>query len=88
MPEHLFGVSLRPCAVTRQGVTDTAAPPTSCVPSYYIHSFEQPFCADARCACHTQQQEVVRLFVTIIEGRMQLEPAAALLAENGKERHA
>ena len=88
MPEHLFGVSLRPYAVPRQGVTDTVAPATSSVPVYFIHSFEQPFCADARCTCQTHRQEVVTLFVTIIEGRVQLEPAAALLAEHGKERRA
>jgi hypothetical protein len=52
------------------------------------HSFEQPFCADIRCTCQAHRQEVVRLFVTILEGRTELEPAAALLTENGKERHA
>ena len=88
MPEHLFGVSLRPYRVPRQGVTDIVAPPTPSVPVYFIHSFEQPFCADARCTCHAQQQEVVRLFVTIVEGRVELEPAAALLVENGKEHRA
>jgi hypothetical protein len=88
MPESLFGVSLRPYAVLWQSVTDTLAPSTTSVPSYFIHSFEQPFCADAHCTCHARQQEVVNLFVTIIEGHAQLEPAAALLVENGKERRA
>ena len=88
MPEHLFGVSLRQSPVPQRSVTETVAPPTSSVPVYFIHSFEQPFCADAHCTCHAQQQEAVRLFVTIIEGRVQLELAAALLVEDGKERHA
>ena len=88
MPEHLFGVSLRPYPVPHQRLTDTVAPPTSSVPVYFIHSFEQPFCADARCTCHAQQQEAMRLFVTIIEGHVQLEQAAALRIENGKEHGA
>lgn len=87
MPEHLFGVSLRPYPVLRQRVTDTVAPSPP-VPVYFIHSFDQPFCADARCTCHAHRQEVVRLFVTIIEGHVQLEQAAALRIENGKEHGA
>jgi hypothetical protein len=87
MPEHLFGVSLRQHPAPQQSVTDTVAP-TPSVPSYFIHSFEQPFCADAHCTCHAQQQEVVTLFVTIIEGHVQLEPAVALLVENEKEHRA
>jgi hypothetical protein len=85
MPEHLFGVSLRPYPVPQQGVTDTVVP-TPSVPSYFIHSFEQPFCADACCTCHAQQQGVVKLFVKIIEGHVQLEHAAAFLTEDGKGR--
>jgi len=88
MPEHLFGVSLRQYTVPQQVVTDTVASPTASVPAYFIHSFDQPFCADARCTCHAQRQEVLRLFVKIIEGHMELEPAATFLTENGKERRA
>jgi hypothetical protein len=73
--------------VPRQRITGTATP-IPAVPVYFIHSFEQPFCADARCTCQAQQQEVVRLFVTIIEGHVQLEPAVALLEKNGKEHRA
>lgn len=87
MPKHLFSVSLRPPSAPQQGVPDTPAPPTPSVPVYFIHSFEQPFCDDARCTCHAHEQEVVRLFVSIIEGRVELEPAAALLRANGKELH-
>ena len=85
MPAHPFDVSLRQYPLSLQRNADTVAPIPS-VPSYFIHLFEQPFCADAHCTCHAQQQDVVRLFVTIIEGHVQLEPAAALLVENGKER--
>jgi hypothetical protein len=86
MPESLFGVSLCPSPVPQQSVTDIVAPALSSVPVHRIHSFEQPFCTNARCTCHAQQQEVVKLFVTIIEGHVQLELAAALLADDGKER--
>lgn len=87
MPEHLFGVLLRQYPVPQQRVTDTVAP-IPCVPVYFIHSFEQPFCPDTHCKCQAHRQEVVALFVTIIEGQVELEPAAALFAENGKERRA
>jgi hypothetical protein len=87
MPESLFGVSLHPLAVSQQSVTDTAAPAISSIPVYVIHSFDQPFCQTATCPCHTYQQEVVRLLVSIIEGRVELEPAAALLGTDGKESH-
>lgn len=73
--------------VPQQGVTDTVAP-ISPLPMYFIHSFDQPFCADAHCACHAQRQEVVKLFVKIIEGHFELEQAAALIEENGKEHRA
>ena len=89
MPESLFGFSLRSLLLPRQGVTDSVTPPsTSSVAVYSIHSFEQPFCADAQCPCYAQEQEGVRLFVSIIEGRFDLEPAAPLLAVHGMERHA
>ena len=88
MPESLFGVALHLLAVPQQSVTDTAAPATSPVPVYYFHSFEQPFCANVRCPCQMHRQAVVRLFVSLIEGRLDLEPAAALLTERGKERRA
>jgi hypothetical protein len=87
MTVHLFDVSLRQFAVPLKGVADTA-PPIPSVPVYFIHSFEQPFCADAHCTCHAQQQEVVTLFVKIVEGHFELDQAAALLEEDGKERRA
>ena len=85
MPEHLFGVSLRLSVVPHQAVTETAAPIPS-IPVYSIHSFEQPFCSDASCICQAHRSEVVSLFVQIIEGHVQLEPAVALLVEPEKER--
>lgn len=84
MREHLFGVSLRPSAAPPQDVTNIAVPPTSSVPVYCIHSFEQPFCANVHCSCHTHEQNVARLFVTLIEGRLELEPAAALLTPQNR----
>ena len=87
MPDHLFDVSLRQYPVSLERVTDTVAPIPS-VPLYFIHSFEQPFCADACCTCHAQQQEVLQLFVKIIEGYVELEPATALLANEEKEARA
>jgi hypothetical protein len=88
MPESLFGVSLQPLTIPQQSVTDAAAPPIWSIPIYYIHSFDRPFCANVHCPCQAHQQEVVRLLVSIIEGRVVLEPAAALLAADGKEPHA
>lgn len=85
MTEYLFGVSLRASSVLRQGCTDTVASPALPIPVYFIHSFEQPFCHRATCPCHTCQQEVVKLFVSIIEGQVELEPAAALLVADGRE---
>lgn len=86
MPESLFGVALHLLAVPQQSVMDTAAPATSPVPVYYFHSFGQPFCANVGCPCQAHQQEVVKLFVLLIEGRLDLEPAATLLAAHRKER--
>jgi hypothetical protein len=88
MPGSLFGVSLHVLAVPRQNVTDTAAPSTSPVPVYYFHSFDQPFCANVHCPCQGHRQAVGRLFVSLIEGRLDLEPVAALLTERGKEHRA
>jgi hypothetical protein len=88
MPESLFGVTLHSLTVSRQHALDTAAPVTSPVPVYFIHSFEQPFCRQATCPCHARQQAVVRLLVSIVEGRVELEPAAALLGTEGKEGRA
>ena len=86
MLESLFAVSLRPSSVPWQSVMDTAASAGSSLPVYSIHSFDQPFCAHVRCPCQAHRQEVVRLFVSLIEGRLDLEPTAALLTEHGKER--
>jgi len=87
MPEHLFGISLSTYPVPQKTVMETGHPLPS-VPVYCIHSFEQPFCQNTTCRCHTHQQEVVRWFVSIIEGRVELGPAAALLETGGKEPHA
>lgn len=84
MPENPFDFSLSKYLVPQQKVTDTVTP-IPLLPVYFIHSFEQPFCADVRCTCRAHQREVVTLFVKIIEGHVQLEPAATLLVENRKE---
>jgi hypothetical protein len=60
-------------------VTDTARPRVSIIPIYYIHSFEQPFCADTSCPCQRRKQEAVRMLVKIIEGYVELEQAATLM---------
>ena len=88
MPESLFGVALHPLAVPQRSATDTAAPAPSSVPVYYFHSIDQPFCANVGCPCQAHRQAVVRLFVSLVEGRLDLEPAAALLPERGRERRA
>jgi hypothetical protein len=87
MPGNLFDVSLTRYPVPLMGVTDTVAPIPP-LPMYFFHSFEQPFCTDAHCTCHAQRQEVLKLFVKIIEGRFELEQAAALIQENWKEHRA
>ena len=88
MLESLFGVSLHMLAGPRRSVTDSGAPAISPVPVYVIHSFERPFCQKATCACQRQQQEVVRVLVSIIEGRVELEPAAVPMGTDRKEPHA
>ena len=87
MPEHLFGISLSKYLECQKAVRETGHPLPS-VPVYYFHSFEQSFCANVHCPCQVHQQAVVRLFVSLIEGRLDLEPATALSTESGKERHA
>ena len=84
MLEYLFGISLPTHPVSQKAITGTGDF-IPAVPVYFIHSFEQPFCQKVTCLCHTHQQEVVRWFVSIIEGRVDLEPAAALLVPDGKE---
>jgi hypothetical protein len=59
--------------------TDTVRPQRSIIPIYYVHSFEQPFCADANCSCQRQKQEIVKLFAKIIEGHLELEQAETLM---------
>src|SRR5437764_7064660 len=56
-------------------VSDTARP-VQTIPVYYFHSFEQPFCHDATCQCHSRQQEVKRLLTNILEGNLTLIEAA------------
>ena len=84
MPDNLFNVSLPQYPFPQQqAVTDIVSPlPT--IPVYFLHSFEQPFCAEAPCPCQAQRQEVVRLFVKIVEGNLELKQAAALLDGEGK----
>ncbi len=86
MPDNLCNVSPPQYPLSQQGVMDTATSlPT--IPVYLLHSFEQPFCANATCPCHAQQQEVVRLFVKIVEGFLELEQAVHFLDEvNGEEK--
>jgi hypothetical protein len=86
MPEHLFDVSRIEYSLP-QAVTDTATS-LSLIPMYFIHSFEQPFCAEAACPCSAHRQEVVRLFVKVVEGHFALEKAADFLDENGRENRA
>jgi hypothetical protein len=87
MPETLFGVSLRQYPVPQQVVTDTVIP-ILVVPVYFIHSFEQPFCTEASCTCQRHRQEVVKLFVQIIEGHVELKQTATLIDDNEKENQA
>ena len=65
--------------------TDTVRPQRSIIPIYYVHSFEQPFCADASCSCQRQRQEVVKLFVKIIEGHLELEQEETLVDDKKVE---
>lgn len=48
------------------------------IPMYYFHSFEQPFCTNSLCRCQLNRQTVIRLFVQIIEGKLELEKASNL----------
>jgi hypothetical protein len=85
MPDSLFDVSRTTYPVSQQVITSTAIPiPT--MPVYFIHSFEQPLCQEATCQCHAQQQEIVRLFVKIIEGHFELEKAANFIDDLNGER--
>jgi hypothetical protein len=87
MPENLFDVSRTEYSLPQAVITDTVTSiPT--IPMYFIHSFEQPFCADATCQCSTQRQEVVRLFVQIVEGHFELDQTADFMDDNGKENRA
>ena len=57
-----------------QALTQPVAP----IPMYYFHSFEQPFCTNLLCHCQRNRQAVVKLFVQIIEGKLELEKASEL----------
>jgi hypothetical protein len=85
MPDNLCNVSVPQHPVLQQAATYTA-PSFPIVPVYFIHSFEQPFCAEATCSCHALQQEVVRLFVKIVEGHLELEQAAHFQDDRHAER--
>ena len=58
-----------------------AQPPGSSMPMYYLHSFEQPFCANPLCLCQLHKGETVQVFTHLIEGKLLLEQAQPLLAE-------
>ena len=62
------------------GSNQLSLSPTS-PPVYYIHSFEQPFCNDPLCLCQMRQREIVKLFVQLIEGKLELAKAQDLLPE-------
>ena len=65
-------------------VTDTASPNLP-VPIYFIHSLERPFCRNAACKCHWQQQQVKQLLGDIVEGAMTLREASNFLDDlNGE----
>jgi len=55
------------------------------IPVYYFHSFEQPFCHDTTCPCHSRQQEVKRLLGNVLEGIVTLREAANFIDEEGRE---
>lgn len=57
---------------------DTATPRFP-IPIYFIHSFEQPFCTKETCTCQRQPQAVRQLFIQIVEGKLTLEQASALM---------
>ena len=65
-------------------VTDTARP-VQTIPVYYFHSFEQPFCHDTACPCHSRHQEVARLLGNVLEGIVTLREAANLIDEERGE---
>jgi hypothetical protein len=65
--------------------TDTVRPQRSIIPIYYIHPFEQPICAIASGSCQRQKQEVVKLFVKIIGGHLELEQAETLMDDKKVE---
>ena len=50
-------------------------------PVYYIHSFERPFCNNPLCLCQLRQKETVKLFVGLVEGKLELAKADTLLSE-------
>ncbi len=81
MPEQPFDISLRSSLVPQQRISDTIASPSSSIPIYYFHSFEQPFCHNPLCLCQLQRRETVKLFVQLVEGKLLLEHAQPLLPE-------
>ncbi len=52
--------------------------PVSSIPVYYIHSFEQPFSQNPLCPCQLNRQAITKLFIQIIEGKLELEKASDL----------
>jgi hypothetical protein len=53
--------------------------PVPSIPIYYIHSLEQPFCTNPLCQCQSNRQAAIKLFVQIVEGKLELEKAADLI---------
>ena len=61
--------------VTISFETDTSTP-RSIVPIYFIHTPEQPFCANSLCECHRNQAHIAVLVAAIQRGEMTLREAA------------
>jgi hypothetical protein len=78
MRGYPFNLPLEKHSITLPIDTDTATPRFP-IPIYFIHSFEQPFCTDETCTCQRQPQAVRQLFIHIVEGKLTLEQASALL---------
>jgi len=46
------------------------------IPTYQIHTLENPFCPLPWCKCHVNQQEIARLLEQVREGLLTLREAA------------
>src|SRR5260221_13833456 len=68
-------------------VTDTARPQQR-IPVYYFHSFDQPYCSNILCRCHSLQQEGRYLLRNIVDGILTLKEAANLIDDTKREGEA